>query len=425
MRKRGLFLLIMLFVVASLGLEAAPKTKIVVGCFPALDEAYAAVLPEFYKKYPQIEVEIKALGFDDHHSQLVTALAAGEGAPDVAAVEIGYVAQFVAEGGLVDLLKPPFNAGRYRDGVTPYTWAQGMSNDGRLIAMPADIAPGCAFYRRDVFAAHGINVDDIKTIEDLYEVGKKVSKDLDGDGKNDTWLISDASSIAWMIIRSAPELYFDEKGNCLVDSERFRLAFEWAKKFQDDGLAGGIAAWTNEWYVAFQTGTVAYEPSGAWLGGHLKNWMAPDTAGKWGVTEWPALRPGEDRMAGYWGGTFLAIPEQSKHKEEAWAFIEFITTNVNAQKTCFEVADCFPAWMAAWEDKLFEEKMDFFAGQQARLLWIDIAKRVPEVITNRFDSVANSVITSELGAVLQEGKPVERALRDAKTQIERRVRRGR
>lgn len=130
-------------------------------------------------------------------------------------------------------------------------------------------------------------------------------------------------------------------------------------------------------------------------------------------------------MAGYWGGTFLAIPEQSKHKEEAWAFIEFITTNVNAQKTCFEVADCFPAWMAAWEDKLFEEKMDFFAGQQARLLWIDIAKRVPEVITNRFDSVANSVITSELGAVLQEGKPVERALRDAKTQIERRVRRGR
>ena len=167
MRKRGLFLLIMLFVVASLGLEAAPKTKIVVGCFPALDEAYAAVLPEFYKKYPQIEVEIKALGFDDHHSQLVTALAAGEGAPDVAAVEIGYVAQFVAEGGLVDLLKPPFNAGRYRDGVTPYTWAQGMSNDGRLIAMPADIAPGCAFYRRDVFAAHGINVDDIKTIEDL------------------------------------------------------------------------------------------------------------------------------------------------------------------------------------------------------------------------------------------------------------------
>lgn len=69
--------------------------------------------------------------------------------------------------------------------------------------------------------------------------------------------------------------------------------------------------------------------------------------------------------------------------------------------------------------------MDFFAGQQARLLWIDIAKRVPEVITNRYDSVANSVITTELGAVLQEGKPVERALQDAKTQIERRVKRGR
>ena len=330
MRKLGLVLLVLLLL-GTVCLEAAPKTKIIVGCYPALDEAYAAIMPAFYKKYPNIEVEIKSLGFDDHHSTLVTALAAGEGAPDVAAVEIAYVAQFVGEGGLVNLLQPPYNAGRYKGGITPYTWAQGSADDGRLIAMPADIAPGCAFYRRDVFEANGIKIEDIKTMEDLYQAGLKIAKDLDGDGKNDTWLVSDASNIAWMIIRSAPELYFDEKGNCMVDSDRFRLAFEWAKKFQDAGLAAGIGAWTNEWYVAFQTGTVAYEPCGAWLGGHLKNWMAPDTAGKWGVAEWPALRSGEERMAGYWGGTFLAIPEQSKNKEAAWAFIEFICTNTDAQ----------------------------------------------------------------------------------------------
>jgi len=62
-------------------------------------------------------------------------------------------------------------------------------------------------------------------------------------------------------------------------------------------------------------------------------------------------------------------------------------------------------------------------GQQARLLWIDIAKRVPEVITNKYDSVANAAVSAELSAVLNEGKAVDRALRDAKTQIERRTRR--
>lgn len=128
-------------------------------------------------------------------------------------------------------------------------------------------------------------------------------------------------------------------------------------------------------------------------------------------------------MAGYWGGTFLAIPEQSKNKEAAWAFIEFVCTNTDAQLKNFEVADAFPAWMAAWDHKIFEEKMDFFAGQQARLLWIDIAKRVPEVITNKYDSVANAAVSAELSAVLNEGKAVDRALRDAKTQIERRTRR--
>src|SRR5690606_21884296 len=151
---------------------------------------------------------------------------------------------------------------------------------------------------------------------------------------------------------------------CMVDSDRFRLAFEWAKKLPEAGLAAGSGGWSNEWYVAFQTGTVAYEPCAAWLGGHLKSWMAPDTAGQWGVAEWPALRSGEERMAGYWGGTFLAIPEQSKNKEAAWVFIEFVCTNTDAQLKNFEVADAFPAWMAAWDHKIFEEKMDFFAGQQ-------------------------------------------------------------
>lgn len=144
MRKLGLVLLVLLLL-GTVCLEAAPKTKIIVGCYPALDEAYAAIMPAFNKKYPNIEVEIKSLGFDDHHSTLVTALAAGEGAPDVAALEIAYVAQFVGEGGLVNLLQAPYNAGRYKGGITPYTWAQGSSDDGRLIAMPADIAPGWLF----------------------------------------------------------------------------------------------------------------------------------------------------------------------------------------------------------------------------------------------------------------------------------------
>jgi len=80
-------LLVLLVSCSALG---AGKEKIIVGVYPDLDTAYKALLGKFNAKYPNIEVEIKSLGYGDHHNNLVTTLAAGSGAPDVAAVEIGY-----------------------------------------------------------------------------------------------------------------------------------------------------------------------------------------------------------------------------------------------------------------------------------------------------------------------------------------------
>lgn len=421
--KRLLLLLslVLLVALASYG-GTAEKVTLTVAVFPDLDSAYAQCLPLFNKIYPDIEVIINSLGFDDHHTHVTTSIAAGTGAEDVVALEVGYIAQFVAEGGLTDLAKAPYNAMDYSYGIVPYALKQATTTDGRLVAMPVDIAPGCAYYRRDVFAANNIDINDIKTLEDLFEAGKVITKDTDGDGRNDQWLLADATSIYNMIIHSSPELYFDEDGNCQVDSERFREAFTWAKRFHDAGLAGAIGAWSQEWFAGFQEGTVAYEPSGAWLGGHLESWMAPETAGKWGVAPWPALRKGEERMSGFWGGSFLAIPEQSKNKDAAWKFVEFIATNRDSQIAAFKATNAFPSWMPAWDDPMFEEEMPFLAGQKARLLWVEIAKAVPGVVTHKYDAIANSIIAAELGMVLHENKDIDRALSDAKRQIERRIR---
>ena len=425
--KKVLFLLVLVLAISALAVNAAPqKVQITVGVFPALDSGYPKSLPDFNKKYPNIEVTFKSLGWGDHHNALITALAAGEGAGDVEAVDQGMIAQFVASGGLCNLLASPFNAGQYKKLFNPGNWAQASTDDGKQIGIPVDIAPMVAYYRRDLFDAAKINIDDIKTMDDLYAAAKKIAADTNGDGKNDRWFIADAANIANMIINSDPDQvkYFDKKGNCLVTKERFKLAFTWAQKFRKEGLDAGIGAWTNEWYQAFQNGTVAYEPSGAWLGGHLKNWMAPKTAGKWGTAQCPSLKAGMPRMAGSWGGSFLVIPEQSKHKKEAWAFVKFYCLNKDVQLTTYKAIDSFPALKAAWNDPMFEEHMDFFAGQQCRLLWLKIAKEIPAVVTNKYDSVASAIVGSQLASVLNEGKDVDQALKDAKAQIEQRIKRG-
>ena len=44
------------------------------------------------------------------------------------------------------------------------------------------------------------------------------------------------------------------------------------------------------------------------------------------------------------------------------------------------------------------------------MLWIDLAKRIPEVPTSKFDIVANDIVNRALTAVLAEGADIEQSL---------------
>lgn len=396
--------------------QAADKTTIEVACYPPFGEGFQQLLPNFYREYPNIEVDLKVAGYGDHHNMLVNTIVSGQGAPDAAVIEIGYISFFVMGGGLEDLYKQPYEAKRLKRKIAPYKWAQATTDKGQLIAFPLDIAPGCAYWRRDIFAETNINIDSIKTMNDLYVVAGKITQDRDGDGKTDIWFTSDAQNIAWMILRSKPILIIEDY-EIIWNEKLIKNAFLWAQKFHKAGYAAGIQTWSKEWYDAFKQGSIAYEPTGAWLGGHLQKWMAPNTAGKWGVARWPALKNGEQPMAGNWGGSFIAIPYTSKYKKEAWNFIKYVCTNKKAQLMLYNNQDLFPSYIPAWNDPIFEESIDFFHGQKARKLWIDIAKDTPLIITSRCDCFAQAVIGSELNAVINEGKNTNEAFKAIESQV--------
>lgn len=418
----GSFLLAMAF---SALVHAAEKTSIEVACYPPFDEGFRQILPNFYKAYPNIEVNLKIAGYGDHHNALVTSVVAGEGVPDAAVVEIGYIAQFMAEGGLADLNQPPFQARRFKRKTTTYKWAQATdTHHGQLIAFPLDVAPGCAYWRRDHFAEVGVDIEQIKTMDDLFAIAGKLTRDTDGDGKIDQWFTSNAENIFWMILRSHPKRFHQWDGiKQTWDSQQIIDALIWAKKFRNAGYTANIEAWSNGWYNAFRNGTIAYEISGAWLGGHLKSWIAPNTSGKWGVARWPALTRNSKPMAGNWGGSFMSIPHASKNKNESWRFIRYVCTDKKAQLALYRTSDSFPAYTPVWKDPIFEEKLDFFSGQQARLLWIDVAKDIPEKSTSKYDNVIYAVIDSELHDFLQKETSAEKAFENIRSQIGIRSRR--
>ncbi|HEX7004722.1 MAG TPA: extracellular solute-binding protein [Trueperaceae bacterium] len=407
-----------LALLSSLALVQAQDLSIAL--YPDLDSHLENVIGEFEQQHG-VDVEIRVLQHGDHHNALVTQLATGSGAADVVAIDVGFIARFVAEGGLTDLSQEPFNAGRYQDLFAPYAWLQGSTTDGRIVAMPTDLGPGVMYYRRDRFEEVGADVDDVIESWDSYiEFGEQVTRDTDGDGQNDVFLIADAGDVARAIMRSGlgegEGVFFDADGEVLVDSDRFHRAFEVAKRIRDAGLDAQIGAWTNEWYEAFQQGTVATQMSGAWLLGHLQNWMAPETAGLWGASHLP------NGIYGFWGGSFYGIPDQSENKELAWELIQYLTTNPEVQLAAFERIGAFPAVTSTYDDPMFQEPLAFLDGQPARELFAEIARNIEGVATHPSDMIATEIVDSALTSVLNGESSIDEALAEAQRLIARRVR---
>ncbi|MCG6296612.1 ABC transporter substrate-binding protein [Vibrio vulnificus] len=398
----------------ALGLAAtvnAAEQKIRFDGFPDFDSSLKVLLPEFEQ-----ETGIK-VDYLMNNTAITTPV---DHQPrhrlrrrDVIVVDVEKIGPFVASGGLVNLSQQ-YGADKYQERFAPYAWAR-QRGGWKHVRYSCRPWPWGDVLRSDIFAKAGIDVKEaIKDWDSYIAAGEKLKQ-------QNVQLIASAADVAQAIIfTTVPKgegLYFDKEGNPVVTSERFVHAFEVAKTIRDKGLDGRILAWSNEWYEGFRNGTFATQLSGAWLLGHLNNWIAPETAGKWGVSHLP------DGIYGSWGGSFLSIPTQSKHQDEAWKLIEYMTTRRDIQLQHFATIAAFPANTTTYDDPMFQEEIAFLGGQQARLLFADVAKNIKPVAPAKGDHVARSIILENaLMEVLDEGKDIKTALKEAERLIKRRTR---
>ncbi|PTY36222.1 sugar ABC transporter substrate-binding protein [Saccharospirillum sp. MSK14-1] len=374
--------------------------------YPDYDSQLEAILGGF----PQHNVELLMNEHGGHHDKLKTNLATGSGAGDVVLVDRGFVGSFINSGGFVDLTD---RFAPYKDDFAEYAVAQGQGADGRQYAVPVDLGPGVMYYRRDYMEDKGYDVDNVIDDWDSYlDYGRELKED-------GILLIGDATAVAtayWNFnVEPGNGLFFDADGEPLVTGPRFQRAFELAKAVRDEGMDGQISEWTEEWYAGFREGRFATQLSGAWLLGHLQNWMAPETSGNWGVSNLP------DGIYGTWGGSFLAIPKQSEHQQAAWDLVEYMISE-DIQRAGFENIAAFPAHTETYDDPMFDESIEFLRGQQARLLFADIAENIEPVQPHEGDQIAESLMTTALEQVLNDGVDIDTALANAERQIRRRVR---
>jgi multiple sugar transport system substrate-binding protein len=404
---------------ATFGSAALPlraQQLLTVAAYPAVDKIVEAAIPAWKKLHPNVDIKVVSRQFADHHTAMTTALSTSFYLPDVMALEVGNVGRFAQGGGLEDLSKAPYDIGRDAARFVPYAIAQATGRSGAVVAVPSDIGPGTLLVRTDILARAGVSEAELTRSWDSYVAAGIKIKQATG-----AYLMAHARDIKDLLIRTGIQpgegLYFDAQSRVLVTSPRFVRAFELAREIRRHKLDAKVSAWSNEWSEGFKRGTLATQLTGAWLAGHLANWLAPATRGLWHATQLP-----EGAWAAY-GGTFFAIPRgaPAADKALAWEFIRLLTLDRDLQLAAFKAQDAFPALLATYDDPFFDQPIAFLGGEPARLLWREATRHIVAVTVHKQDAFAAEVIDTELDKVLDHGKDIPTALADAARLLERRA----
>ncbi len=400
-----------------LGTSLGAQTVLTVAAYPAVDDIVREALPVWKQKHPQVEIRVISRDFADHHTAMITALSASSGLPDVMTIEHGYLGRFSLSGGLEDLSQPPFNADRHESRFVPYAWAQARSPLRGQAALPTDIGPGVMFYRHDLLLKAGLRPEQLSGSWEEFIAAATQLKARTG-----AHAVAHARDIKDIVIRSnlmpGEGIYFDAQGQSVVGtSPRFRQAFELAKAVRKQGLDARVNAWSNDWGEALRRGHVGVQMMGAWLGGHLQNWLAPQTSGLWRSGPLP------QSAALSWGGTFYAIPKKARQKALAWDLIQHLTLDVSQQQMALRRFNAFPALQEALQGDYMEQELIFLGGQKSRLDWRETAQRIVAAPSFRNDPLAAEFVNAELDLVLMRNKPIDAALADAHRLVQRRAQR--
>jgi len=387
------------------GSESDPNV-ITIGVFDELEDAYGAIIAsdDFKAAFPGITVNLSKMDWDGHHERLVSVIAAGAGANDIEVIDEGFIGQFVTGGGFTDLSQAPFTGNEDVKKLAPFAAANARTEDNALIALPVDIAPAVMFYRNGIAEDSGYDFSKMASWNEYLNAGKAVTKDLNGDGAPDQWMISSAQELALVSINNGIGCWINEKGELLQPKEKFTSVLEMVAAMDITGVHADYDAWTEPWEAGFSSGSFATSLMGSWFAGALKGWMASDQAGQWRV----GYIPGGAYIN--MGGSFMGIPESVDEEKKALAYdvLKYICTNQDAQMSTLDMIGSFPALVSCFDDPRMAGGDEYFGGQNVKLLYADVAKHIPAVTSGEYDQMARGFWQGAVnGVVAGEYTPEE------------------
>ncbi|MYL64336.1 extracellular solute-binding protein [Bacillus hwajinpoensis] len=378
---------------------------------------YESLAEEYMKDNPDVEINVKTSELGDHHNSLFTSISAGTGAPDLAMIEVDQLDRYrEAQERFVNLYD--LGADEVQGDYLDWKWNMAESTDGDfLFGLPTDIGPKAMYFNVNVFEEAGLPTEPEKVQEmisspdQFADAAKTV---LDETGKP----MVDSMEMAYRANMDALEKsYFNEKDELIIGKEgnEVKDAYDYAVSLYEKGYVGNYEMWTPEWATALNKGDFAVEMAPAWLKGYMTE-NAPEGKGNWRVSTLPS------EFAGNWGGSYVAIPAETEHSEEAYEFAKWLVSPENQLKS-FEESGLFPSAPSVYEmDEFVNNEDEYFGGQNTAATFAEAAKEIPAVYKGpKYVTVNDEVLTALRN--VQEGADPEKEWKDAVKRIEGLVKR--
>lgn len=362
------------------------------------------LLKRVEKQFPHIHLKAEKIG-GDFKAKLMSAFAAGSGAPDIVGLNSWIANFFPNKEQFVNLYD--LGSKELKSSYLDWKWKQTITPDGNYqIALPMDSGPTALFYRADLFQQAGLPTDPkevsakLKTWDDYIAAGQQLKTAF----QNKVYMFDNISTVFTQMLAQSDKAYFDLQDHYIGDQSHMRKAWEAAAKVNQLGLSAKINQWTPEWNAAMNNGAVASFVGAVWMKQVLQD-AAKDTSGKWKI----ARAPGGD---GNSGGSFIGITKQSKHPKEAFEVIKWLENPEN-QLNSLGTMNLFPSTPSIYGDPKMSQAEKFFGNQQTNEIFIESAKHVKDQYSGPKFSIADSITKEEVSNMETQNKPLEEAWNDA------------
>jgi len=380
------------------------------------EEPYRRVLPEFEEKHG-VRVQMQRVGYRALQSRLQAALLTGADVPDVVEIMEGSMGYFtrgpLEDVGFVDMTKLLHEEGLYERMVeSRYSlW----SSRGHIFAVPHDVHPVCLCYRSDLIAELGIDVSALKTWDDFVAMGRRITKDLDGDGYPDRYALDmpvNSEVVLRILLLQRGGQLFDPEGRVVMDSDIVADTVVWyVRQSVGPERIGYESGWGQSLAKAVTDGLVLFYACPDWRTRQFEL-DVPHLHGKMGLMPLPAWEPG-GRRTSTWGGTGLVITKACRNPELAWKFAQFLYLDKGELGKRFRGMNIITPLKEAWDMPEFNEPRPFFGGLAIGKIYAELAPETPPYYVSPYTELANGkLLETYLSAAARYGSKGEEGLEE-------------